>query len=109
MPRMDEMKRLQDNLMVLMKATGIDNQSKLSRKAGVSQTNLSNIQRGSVSPTLDTLAQLSTALGIETWQLLAPPDVINMTRLYVRLNTQDRETVQRIAESLSQSDPTDCE
>ena len=62
---MNDRERLIANLKGFMEASGLDNQTKLGRAAGLSQTNMSNIMRGTVSPTMETLTQMAAALGVE--------------------------------------------
>lgn len=46
------------------------NQQRLSELTGLSISTISEIRHGISSPTLDTIARLADALGIETWELL---------------------------------------
>lgn len=47
-------------------------QERLSEASGYPQQLISELETGKGNPTIDTLAQLSAALGVEAWELLKP-------------------------------------
>lgn len=104
---MRDIDRITDNIRRLMRERDLRSQVKLASAAGISQTNLSNVLRHAISPSLDTLTSIATGLDIETWELLASPEVVNLVRMISGLSEVDRQTVLRVAHSLhleSQSD-----
>ncbi len=49
-------------------------QQQLAERAGIGQAEISKIERGRTSPTIDTYARLATALGLEPlWRRAKPP------------------------------------
>ena len=98
---MHDMENIVSNLTRLMSSSGLATQVKLARAAGISQTNLSNIMRSAVYPQLDTLAKLAKALRVDTWELMAPVEVIDLLRLYSEASEEDRATLRRVAASLA--------
>lgn len=98
---MHDLERIAANLRKLMDGGTLDNQSKLAKAAGISQTNLSNILRMTVNPQVDTLSQLAKALHVETWQLLAEPETNRLLGLFADLDNQDQAALLRVAESLA--------
>lgn len=103
---MRDLDLLERNLRKLMKSTSLDTQMKLANKAGISQTNLSNILRRAVNPQLDTLSLLADALRVDTWELLATDAVNRLVLLYSRMSDADRLALIQLAESLAaRSDP----
>lgn len=51
----------------------------LSKMAGITQANLSNIVNGKASPKLEILERIANALEVETWQLLKDEECNNST------------------------------
>lgn len=98
---MHDLERIAANIRRLMDDGHLDNQTKLARAAGISQTNLSNILRMAVNPQIDTLSQLAKALHVETWQLLTQPEANRLLDLFASLDDQDRAALFRVAESLA--------
>lgn len=92
-----------------MKATGLTSQVKLAKAAGISQTNLSNIMRHAVQPQLDTLSMLARALNVETWELLAPAQVVSFIRHFQRSSPENRQIILRIVAGLSLQNPDEIE
>ena len=83
-------------------------QVKLSQMSGVSQSNLSNLERGSISTTVDALEKLARPLKVEAWQLLMPTDLIEqgitgvvtgLIRDYLAADAAGRDTILRVAQS----------
>ena len=68
------------NLRKLMEASEINSQLKLAAAAGVAQTNISNILRGTVSPTLDTVEKIAAAYNLQPYQLIWPHFIEIMIR-----------------------------
>lgn len=66
------------NLRQLMDASELKTQSQLAKASGVSQTNISNIMRGEILPTIGTVEALAAAFGLESWQLLTPNLAISL-------------------------------
>jgi transcriptional regulator with XRE-family HTH domain len=62
--------RLATNLKLFRGKQGLS-QEGLADGAGLHRTQVSQIERGLASPTLDTLVSLAAALGVDTVQLLA--------------------------------------
>lgn len=98
---MRDLERITANLAALMEERGLNSQVKLAAAAGISQTNLSNIMRCAVSPTLETLSALANALHVDTWQLLAPPDTTRLLRLYASSSPADQAMIDRLLRSLA--------
>lgn len=98
---MQELEWLSFNVTTLMSQSGHNTQMKLSKAAGISQTNLSNIIRRTVYPQLDTLVAIAKALKVDTWQLLAPPEPSRLLGLYTAASPENREALLRVAESLA--------
>lgn len=72
---------LNENLRVLAEARGLlhgdkINQTAVEKATKVAQTTISGIIKQGKIPRLDTLTKLAKGLGVETWQLLAPPAVL---------------------------------
>lgn len=96
---------LAQNLKALMgNPNGPNSQSELKRRSGVSQATIGRILRKEAAATVETLAALAGAYGLEGWQLMVPgmhptnPPVLQPVSpqeraLYERL----RATVQDIA------------
>lgn len=49
---------------------GLDNQTALAKRSGIAQTHISRLLRARSAATLDTIAALSEALGMQPWELL---------------------------------------
>lgn len=102
---MTDLERIAANLTRLMHERGLASQVRLADAAGISQTNLSNVLRLSVSPTLETLTRLATALKVETFELMAPPDLNQMLAKIRRLTPADRAILDRLLDSLASAGP----
>ncbi len=63
--------RIGERLKTARKAAGLT-QSKLGQKAGSNHVQVSRIEAGQI-PTLDMLARLADALGVDSCDLLCPP------------------------------------
>jgi len=103
--KMTDLERIAANLTRLMHERGLASQVRLADAAGISQTNLSNVLRLSVSPTLETLTRLATALKVETFELMAPPDLNQMLAKIRRLTPADRAILDRLLDSLASAGP----
>ena len=83
-------------------------QRTLARRAGTSQTQVSRIERGVVSPTVTSLARLLAALG-ERLELIAVPAARSGTQYYPNHVSERRREyegttpVERVAEAISLS------
>lgn len=97
---MTDLQRITDNLDRLMKTTGLNSQVKLAKAAGISQTNLSNIMRHAVQPQLDTLTMLSKAVGVETWELLAPTQMAVFIRRFQAASPETQRLILLVAAGL---------
>lgn len=58
-----------DNLRAEMTKAGMK-QPQLAKRSGYSQSVISQVLKGQVSPSIDKLAKLAHALGIQPWELL---------------------------------------
>lgn len=71
--RRDELRaRISTNIKVLRDRLNLS-QEALGDLAGMHRTHISQIERGVMNPTLDTLIVVSMALGVEVVELLAVP------------------------------------
>jgi transcriptional regulator with XRE-family HTH domain len=69
----DPSKILSENLTWLMQTSReLTSQAKIGAKAGIDQKTVGRILNRDHSPTLDKLASVAAAFGVEVWQLLAP-------------------------------------
>lgn len=66
-------------------------QVELSKRAGVSQSTITQLERGQKDPTFETLERLSSALNIKSAELIADADtiVLNYKRLHENAGTAD--------------------
>ena len=62
------------NLKRIRKAAGVS-QLALSRRSGILQSQLSELEGGKTRPSLETLARIAESLGVGPWLLLLPPEV----------------------------------
>ena len=67
----EERRRLGANIQCFRKARGLT-QQELADRAGVEQKQVSRIERGEISPTVDTVAKIARALGVPIGDLFAP-------------------------------------
>lgn len=98
---MRDIDRITTNIRYLMDKRDLRSQVKLAAAAGISQTNLSNVLRQAISPSLDTLTSIAAGLRVETWRLLADPETTRMISMLDGLSETDRQTILRVARSLS--------
>jgi len=94
------------NLRRLLDARAIS-QSALHRSSGVTQTALSAILRGQVSPKLSTVDQICRGLRIAPWKIMIPdfpPELLPNERIgrivshYARMAEPGRAYIDRVAE-----------
>lgn len=60
---------------LMIERWGIENQNRLAREAKVGVATVARIKTGDSSIGLDVLSRVATALGVEAWQLICPPDL----------------------------------
>lgn len=81
---------IQDNLRWLARNQGLwrtvngigdVNQSAMEDKTKVAQTTISGILKQGKMPRADTLEKLAHGLGVEMWQLAAPPELFRASQL----------------------------
>ena len=90
-------------------ARGDYSQQSLHRASGVSQATIRSILEQQNSPSLGVIGRLSRTLGVEPWQLIGPPNLLDsnlegvdhVIASYAACDDQGRETIQRVARSLS--------
>ncbi len=84
-----------------MEYRGFSQQS-LHRKSGVSQGKIGYILKGAQHTGLDVVHKLAEAVGLDVWQLLAPPETASTSRiqgldevngLYARCDDAGRATI----------------
>lgn len=106
---------LSKNVAALRKAKGW-NQEELARKAGLSQKVISNLESASekkIHPTLNTIVSVADAFGVSVFLLLtqlndsrieqmkvalAPQAISRLVDIYLSLEPDSRQTVDRIVE-----------
>lgn len=86
-----------------MAERGIPSQAELGRRSGVTQTNISNIERAAIYVRTDTLEKLAAALRTDASVLLAPPESLELIRLWLRCSAESQKTLIDVARSLSRS------
>jgi len=68
----DSVRVFAENLLAARKAAKLT-QVQLSERSGVSQSHISQLEKGNLEPRLSTILALAGALGVETGALLPPP------------------------------------
>lgn len=108
-----DLKLLSSNIALLMKRSGHDSQLKLAAATGVSQAQIGNILRCEKSPTVSTLSRLAAGLRCETWQLLAPTQMLergmdqqfnDLLNAYLAADENGRATILSVAHSFGKAD-----
>ena len=81
---------------------GLD-QAALARRAGTTQTYVSRIERGAVSPSLRTLERLLHAMGRRLVVGTEPLPTGNASRLQLRADLRDLSAAQRVEQAMELS------
>lgn len=55
---------------------GAENQNRLAREAGIGVATVSRLKQADTSIGLDVLEKIASALGVEAWQLICPPEIV---------------------------------
>lgn len=106
-------KNLARNLEYLMERKGLTSQMMVQRATSVSQTHVGNILKLRKMPGMGVLDRLAKGFGLETWQLLAPLELLkrgldeNFTSLlesYLSANDKGRQTILDVAKAQAQFD-----
>jgi transcriptional regulator with XRE-family HTH domain len=82
---------------------GLD-QAGLARRAGTTQTYVSRIERGDVSPTLDTMRRLLHAMGLELALEPRPVSRGNVSLDDLRADYRDLTPAERVRQAMELSD-----
>ena len=94
------MKNIGENLKLIRINKGISS-SDLESLCGVSQANISKIENNLISPSIDTLFKICTALEIPVSLLFKdfPPDMINLIDTAKQLSPNQRQKITEMIES----------
>ena len=76
-------------------------QEQLAAKAGLSYKFVGEVERGTGNPTVDTLAALSDALGVDAPELFGEPTGRRPASRFVTISTQDWERLRASSEAIS--------
>ena len=95
-----------NNLRLLMRLSAV-NQTELAKMSGVSQKTISNILKGTQTPTIETADLLAAAFGLEGWHLIMPnlpsdlvssPTIEALFSSFLGASAGGREMIIKVAE-----------
>jgi transcriptional regulator with XRE-family HTH domain len=82
---------------------GLD-QAQLAQRAGTTQTYISRVERGAVSPSTTTLARLFAAMGLRLSLTLEPLEHGNVSADRLRADWRERSAKERVDEAIELSE-----
>ncbi len=80
------------------------NQAELARRAGTSQTYISRVERGSISPSLKTLQRLLHAMGVRLKLEVEPLPIGNVSAEELRADCRALTAAERVQQAIALSE-----
>lgn len=102
------MDNLVSNLEYLMRRKGLKSQNAVATATSVSQRHIGYILNRDKMPGLGVLARLANGFGVELWQLLAPPELLQqgmnrecakLLKAFLAADDSGQQTILRVADA----------